>query len=67
MAPSFAVLEWCGWTISRDHVFSNGIRLNLVRGTSHSTGANYLSAISGVLRYAVDLDLVPENPWMRCA
>jgi len=32
------------------------------RGRSHSTGVNYLSAVSGVLRYAVDLDLLSENP-----
>lgn len=32
------------------------------RGRSQSTGMNYLAALSGVLGYAADLDLLPENP-----
>jgi integrase len=31
-------------------------------GRSHRTGMNYLNAISGVLGYAVDLELIAENP-----
>jgi integrase len=31
-------------------------------GRSHRTGMNYLNAISGVMGYAVDLELIAENP-----
>jgi integrase len=32
------------------------------QGRSDRTGMNYLSAISAVLGYAMDLDVIPENP-----